>query len=122
MTALITGEEPKLKIFSVVHKGKGFSIDRRKEYKYQDLSYNFIGKKAEVFLVTVEPVNTEKPSHFYSHAGQEFNYVLEGTLKVFIDSHEVTLEEGDSLYFDSGHKHAMLALKNKPARFLAMVI
>ena len=120
LTALITGEEPKLKVYSVVRKGKGLSIDRRKEYKYQDLAYNFIHKKAEVLMVTVDPQESS-PKGQYSHAGQEYNYVVEGTLKVWIDGHEVVLNEGDSLYFDSSYKHGMSALNGKPARFLAII-
>ena len=54
--------------------------------------------------------------------GQEFNYILEGSLKVVIDKHELILEEGDSLYFDSGQNHAMKALNGKPAKFLAIII
>jgi transcriptional regulator with XRE-family HTH domain len=122
MTALVTGEEPRLKVFSVVKKNRGIAVNRRKEYKYQDLAFNFIDKKAEVFYVTVDPISESKPSNFYSHKGQEINFVLQGTLKVFIDTHEVTLEEGDCLYLDSGHKHAMLALNNKSASFLAVIL
>ncbi|MGA2140998.1 MAG: cupin domain-containing protein [Brevinematales bacterium] len=122
MTALLTGEEPRLKLYSVVRKNKGVSTDRRKEYKYQDLAYNFINKKAEVFLVTVDPRNDGQKPDSYSHDGQEFNFVIEGSLKVFIGPYEVILEEGDSLYFNSGQNHAMLSLNNKPARFLAVVL
>jgi hypothetical protein len=50
------------------------------------------------------------------------NYVLEGAMKVILDDHEVTLEKGDSLFFNSGLKHAMVALKGKPAKFLAIIL
>ncbi len=122
LTAIISGEEPRLRLYSVVRKDKGLSIERRKEYKYQDLSYNFINKKAETFLVTADPGEGEKKSNYYSHEGQEFNYVIGGTLKVIIDGHEVVLEEGDAIYFDSGHKHGMKAMNNKAAKFIAVII
>ncbi len=122
LTALLTGEEPKLRTYCLVKKGTGSSVDRRKEYKYQDLAFNFAHKKAETFLVTVDPRPEPKKPHFYSHPGQEFNYVLEGSLKVILDNHEVILETGDSLYFNSGHNHAMFARNNKPARFLAIIL
>jgi len=120
LTALLTGEEPKLHIYSLVRKGKGVSVERRKEYGYQSLAYNFSNKKAEPFLVTVQPNGDSV--HLNSHPGQEFNYILEGTLKIVIDKHELILHEGDSLYFDSGYKHGMQALNGKPARFLAVII
>lgn len=121
MTALLTGGEPRLTRINVVRKGKGLNIARRKEYKYQDLAFNFIHKKAEVFLVTSE-VAKEDPKHAYSHPGQEFNYILEGTLKVVFDGKEYILEAGDSVYFDSGYNHTMSAVGDKPAKFIAVVL
>ncbi len=121
MTALLTGGEPRLTRIQVVRKGKGLKIDRRKEYKYQDLAFNFINKKAEVFFVTAE-VEKEPPHHAYSHSGQEFNYILEGTLKIIFDGKEYILEEGDSVFFDSGYDHTMSAVGDKPAKFIAVVL
>jgi transcriptional regulator with XRE-family HTH domain len=120
LSALLSGENPRLHVFSIVRKGKGLSVERRKEYKYENLAFNFIDKKAEPFLVTVEPEDTTPALN--SHTGQEFNFILEGTLKVVIDDHEIILNEGDSLYFDSGYKHSMKALNNKTARFLAFIV
>lgn len=122
LTAILTGEDPKLRTYSLVRKDKGMRVDRRNPYKYQNLAYNFIHKKAEPFLVTVEPEIDETPVHLSSHPGQEFNYVLEGTLMIYIDGHQITLNEGDSLYFDSSCSHGMKALNNKRARFLAIIL
>lgn len=122
MTALLTGEGPRLHTYALVRKGKGVSVERRKEYKYQSLAYNFVNKKAEPFLVTVEPEPEDSPVHYNTHPGQEFNYVLEGKLKIIIDGHELILNEGDSLYFDSSRNHGMKALDNKPAKFLALIM
>lgn len=122
LTALLTGEEPHMHTYSIVRGDKAPSVDRRKEYKYKDLAYNFAHKKAEIFLVNVDPAPSKRKPHYYGHPGQEFNYVLKGSLKVMLDGHEITLNEGDSLYFDSGKKHAMYALKGKPAKFLAVIL
>ena len=120
LTALITGEEPKMKVYSLVRKDGAPVINRRKEYEYQDLGYNFIGKKAETFLVKVDPGSvTEIVTN--AHEGQEFNYVLEGRITVKIDKYDLELNEGDSLYFDSGCSHGMTALGDKPAKFLAVI-
>lgn len=120
LTAVLTGEGPRLHTYCLVRKGKGVSVDRRNPYKYQSLAYNFIHKKAEPFLVTVEPGNDDTV-HFNSHPGQEFNYVMEGTLMIYIDGHSLTLNEGDSLYFDSSCSHGMKAVGSKPAKFLAII-
>lgn len=121
LTAILTGEEPKLHTFSLVRKGKGVSVERRQEYKYQSLAYNFVQKKIEPFIVTVNPEPIDSPIHYNSHPGQEFNYVIEGSMKIIIDGHEVILNEGDSFFFDSNLNHGMKALNNKQAIFIAII-
>jgi quercetin dioxygenase-like cupin family protein len=119
VTAFIAGEEPRMRVYSLVRSGRGLEVERRKEYRYRDLAYNFAGRKAEAFLVTVDP---REIGQGYSHEGQEFNYLLSGKMKVVVDGHELVMEEGDALYFDSGKKHAMAALGDGPATFLAITI
>lgn len=122
MATLLTGEEPRMNIFTVTRNGKGVSVERRKQYKYQNLAEKFIHKKAEFFIVSVEPKPQGSKPETNSHPGQEFNYVLEGSLKVYIHNNEITLKEGDSIYFDSNYEHAMEALEAKPAKFLAVIL
>lgn len=122
LSVLLTGEDPKLKTYCVVRKGKGIKVERRKQYKYENLAFNFVDKKAEPFMVTVEPSSENTPVEFNSHRGHEYNYIIEGSMKLFIDTHEVVLNEGDSIYFDSGHKHAMKALNNATVKFLAIIL
>ena len=57
-----------------------------------------------------------------SHAGQEFNYILEGTVKIFIKDNEIILNEGDSIFFDATCEHAMIALNDEKAKFLAVIM
>ncbi|MGZ7069434.1 MAG: helix-turn-helix domain-containing protein [Methanobacterium sp.] len=120
MGLLLTGEETRMHIFTITRKGKGAAVERCKQYKYENLAEKFIHKKAEPFIVTVEP-KEETPSK-NSHPGQEFDYVLEGTLKIYIHNNEIILNEGDSIFYDSSYEHAMEALENKPAKFLAIVM
>lgn len=121
LTAILTGEGPKLHTYCLVRKDKGVNVERRKQYKYLNLAYNFINKKAEPFHVTVEPDTEETPVHLSSHPGQEFNYVLEGTLMIVVDGHDLILHQGDSLYFDSNCSHGMKALNGQIAKFLAII-
>ena len=122
LTAILTGDEPKLHNYAVVRKGKGRLVERKKQYQYHSLAYNFINKKAEPFLVTIDPKDEQEEIVFSSHPGHEFNFMVEGKLLLVIDGHEITLEEGDSLYFDSIHPHGMRALDDKPAKLLAIVM
>jgi transcriptional regulator with XRE-family HTH domain len=121
LSTLLTGREPRLHTYCLTRKDKGVSVERRKDYKYLSLAYNFVNKKAEPFLVTVEPVPDNTPISLNTHPGQEFNYVLEGSLKIVLGKHEVILNEGDSLYFDSSIEHGMQALQGAAARFLAII-
>jgi transcriptional regulator with XRE-family HTH domain len=122
LTAILTGEDPRLHTYCLVRKGKGVSVDRKTPYKYHSLAYNFANKKAEPFEVLVEPSSEDTPIHLSSHPGQEFNYMIEGSMMLYIDGHQIILNEGDSLYFDSGCNHGMKAIGDKPARFLAIII
>jgi len=122
LSALLSGENPQLHVYSVVRKDNGLIIERRKQYKHESLAYNFINKKAEPFMVSIEPGPDDTPMEFNSHPGQEFNYVIEGTMKIIIDGHEIILNEGDSVYYDSTYKHAMKALNNTIVKMLAVVI
>jgi transcriptional regulator with XRE-family HTH domain len=122
LSVMLGGDNPKLRIYSVVRNGKGLKLERRKQYRYESLAYNFIHKKAEPFLVTIDPRDDNSTPELYAHPGQEFNYVLAGSMMTIIDGHEIILNEGDSIYFDSGFKHGMKALNNKEARFLAIVL
>lgn len=118
---LLTGEESRMSIFDVTRANKGIAVERQKEYEHENLCNKFINKKAETFIVTVDPEKDPVPS-LNSHPGQEFNYVLEGSLKIYIHNNEIILNEGDSIFFDSTHRHAMVALNDKPAKFLAIII
>ena len=122
LTELLTGESPTLNVWCLVRKGHGVDVERTNKYKYQSLAYNFTHKKSEPFTVTVTPEDESIPVHLNSHPGQEFNYVIEGTLKIVINGRELVLNEGDSLYFDSSAPHGMKALGDAPARFVAIIM
>lgn len=118
---LLTGESPKLKGYILTRSGKGLAFDRRKQYHYQHLAYNFSGKFAEPFIVTVEPDEPGREKQAHSHEGQEFDYVLEGYLKLILGGNELILEPGDSIYYDSSLPHVMYALE-APCKFIAVVV
>ncbi|NLI62491.1 MAG: helix-turn-helix transcriptional regulator [Methanosarcinaceae archaeon] len=120
LTLLLTGEEPRMNIFTVTRSGKGVVVERRKQYKYENLAEKFIHKRVEPFFVIADPKDEEPTLH--AHPGQEFNYILMGSLKLYIHGNEIILNEGDSIYFDSSYPHGMKALNGKPAKFLAIII
>ncbi len=114
--------EPKMSSYFITRKGKGLSIDRVKTYKYQTLAGGFNKRKAEVFEVTIEPYVAELPLNRSSHGGQEFNKVLSGRMRIFIDSKELILNEGDSIYFDASKPHGMQPMDGKSVKLLVVIL
>ena len=121
MTEMLTGEAPRLNVLSVTRAGKGQEINRHDQYVYKNLAYNFVHRKIEPLYVTVPP-DTNKALTPNAHEGQEFDYILSGTMHIVIGKHDVVLHPGDSVYYDSSNPHAMEALGEEPVHFLAMVI
>ena len=121
LTTLISGEVPRMHHYSLTRQGTGSVVSRRSEYDYQALNESFIGKKAQPFLVTVNPGEEQNPIPVYRHGGQEFNLVLKGCLMIDLNGKKLILGEGDSLWFDSGLPHGMRALNGRKAEFLAMI-
>lgn len=122
LDALMFGEEPKMASYFLTRAGRGVSIERTAAYKYQSLAAGFKDRKADPFVVTVEPKEADAPIHFNSHEGQEFNIVLEGRMMLFIGEKELILNEGDSIYFNSKLPHGMKALDGKTVKFLAIIL
>ncbi|MCL1831018.1 MAG: XRE family transcriptional regulator [Oscillospiraceae bacterium] len=118
---IISGDTPKLMTCALVRKGEGYVIERRDAYEYKHLAFTFNNKKAEPFLVSVEPQESEVVLP-HSHDGQEFNYVISGSLEFSIDGMTYTLNEGDSVYFDSNIIHSIRAIGNETSSFIAVVV
>ena len=59
-------------------------------------------------LVTIKEGVTPE---LVQHKGQEFNYVLEGSLRVIVGEKEYYLKTGDSIYFDATLPHAQIAME-----------
>ena len=118
---LLTGESPKLQGYILTRKGEGLEFHRRTQYQYHHLAYNFRNKLSEPFIVTVGQDEPGAVKQAHSHEGQEFNYVLQGTLKIELAGNDLYLKEGDSLYYDSALPHAMYAMEGE-CRFIAVVV
>lgn len=75
---------------------------------YSLLSTSFPDQKLESLLVRVDPVDGALPTdEFRSHPGEEFAYVLEGTLRLWIGDAIYDLKPGDSVHFRSAVKHRL---------------
>ena len=122
VTELLTGDRAKLKMYSVVRKGRGIGVERTAGYSYSALAHGFADRKVEPLLVTIEPKSETAELHMNTHSGHEYHYCLEGEMRLYIGGHELTIREGDSVYFDSKYPHAMRALSDKPVKLIVIVI
>jgi len=89
-------------------------------YYYEALAYKKSKKYMEPFLVEFKRKKVEKLSYF-SHDGDEFIYLLEGTLEFRTEDKQFILQPGDSLYFESSTPHAYRAMGRRNAKALTVV-
>ncbi|MFW6081154.1 MAG: helix-turn-helix domain-containing protein [Desulfosalsimonas sp.] len=111
------------RVYSVTRKHERKPVSRstsaagRKLYTYQSLAPEVRGRHMEALIVDLE----ENPDQETSvHEGEEFIFVLEGTVVVKIDKDVFDLEPGDSVYYLSTTSH-MVAAKKDTARILAVL-
>ncbi|NTU89393.1 MAG: helix-turn-helix transcriptional regulator [Actinobacteria bacterium] len=121
---LLTGENPHLVGYSLVRADDGLSIKRRAGFEYLHKAPNFKNKLCEPFLVTAPYLEEEQdaPIHLSEHEGQEFDYILSGHLRFAYEDHIEDLNPGDTLLYDSGRGHGMVATGGEPCTFLAIVL
>jgi quercetin dioxygenase-like cupin family protein/DNA-binding XRE family transcriptional regulator len=117
-TVLITGEDPRMDTASVCRAGEGVRVERFPGYEFSSLAYNFKGRTMEPLLVYLDP--EKEPAAPVSHSGQEFNYIVEGTVKVTVGGRAYTLNAGDSIYFNARLPHAQSAV-GASAQFITII-
>jgi len=119
MTEILTGTSPKLHDICYVKKGEGLKVERYDQYSFESLAYKYSNRKIEPMYVVLDPNNSPD---LVSHKGQEFNYCLEGRMRVIVGKEEFDLSPGDSLYYNSAIPHKMVALDGKEAKFLTVIL
>ena len=121
---LLTGETPHLKGYSLVRAGDGMSIKRRTGFEYLHKAPHLGNKLAEPFVVTAPYLEEEqdKPIHLSYHRGMELDYIISGKLRFAYEENIEEVGPGDTLMYDSGRGHGMIAIDGEPCVFLAIVM
>ncbi len=122
INALITGESPRLSFYTLTRKVTGKKVDRRPDFEYFHQAAQMKNRMAEPFVVRAPFTGDDAPVHLSTHPGQEFDYVLQGKLKIQLEDKVEILEAGDSVYYDSRHPHGMAAYGGEDCLFLAVVM
>lgn len=103
---------------SVTRRGEGVKHDSP-QYDYEMLCAD-LSKKHFIPLITVikgRPTGT--PPELLRHAGEEFVYVLSGSVDVYTDQYKpLSLTSGDSCYFDSNMGHALVSTSEEEAQVI----
>lgn len=113
----------------VVRKGKSdkvvyFSGDENKtddsNLEFYSLAAGKSDRNMEPFIIDLK-ADAEKNHELSSHEGEEFIYVLEGSIEVIYGKNKYVLETGDSIYYDSIISHHLHSYNNETAKILAVI-
>ena len=124
VTDIIEGYSPMLNSYTVTRGGAGQKIAQAHGMTYYNLAYAFQNRIAEPLFVRsiYDAAAQEREIELTSHAGQECDIVIEGALLVQVGDHKEVLHAGDSIYYDSGTPHGMIAVEGKDCTFYAIVL
>ena len=124
ITVLLEGQSAKLSGYTVTRRGKGLTTASEDGITIQDMAPMFRQKLATPYWVTYEYSEElqDKPIHTVTHAGQEFDMVIKGSMRIRVGDHEEVLHEGDSIFFKSSTPHGMIAIDGQDCVFLAMIM
>lgn len=120
----ISGEERKP--YTIVRRADRKVVSRydsekgaRYGYQYQSLAPRKKDRHMEPLLLTLAPSEIEEERS--THEGQEFIFVLEGSMEVRLEEEIHVLESGDAIYYDSTVPHLVKCRGTGVTRILAVL-
>jgi transcriptional regulator with XRE-family HTH domain len=124
MGYFISGEENQA--YTIVRKNDRQIISRYDSKKTKHYGYEYISlaphkkdRHMEPFLVTLSPSLTEEERS--THDGQEFIYILKGSVEIRLGEEIHYLEPGDTIYYDSTVPHLVKCRGNEEAKIVAVL-
>ena len=102
-----------------VTRFKGGSTDGRGRLDFYGLAASKASKHMEPFIIEIQAAGGDRA--LSSHEGEEFIYVLEGSVEIEYGKDTYTLVPGDSIYYDSIVPHEVRAGADSAAKILAVV-
>lgn len=90
-------------------------------YRYAPHAADLLNRSLHPIVFEIKARTLDEYGEFTRHAGEEFVYVIEGSLEFHCDLYApVVLSQGDSIYFDAGMGHAFVAAGPGPCRALSI--
>jgi transcriptional regulator with XRE-family HTH domain len=126
MTHFFQDEEGTEKI-SITRKEERVQVERRPHQQKEEVNYIYTALETKKTNKAMDPFLVEFPVHssdemvFMSHEGEEFLYLMEGSVEFrTIDRVEI-LNAGDSIYFESELSHSFRCVSETPSKALAVI-
>ncbi|MBO7140681.1 MAG: helix-turn-helix transcriptional regulator [Prevotella sp.] len=96
------------------------AADARRHMEYHPLAQQKAGRHMEPFIIDINPEETPE-YQLSAHEGEEFIYVMQGEVEIVYGKDTYSLNEGDSIFYDSIVKHHVHGAPGKSAKILAVV-
>ena len=124
INVLLEGHSARLSGYTVTRRGKGLVTASEDGITIQDMAPMFRKKLATPYWVTYQysAELQNQPIHTTTHAGQEFDLVIKGAMRIKVGDREEILREGDSIFYKSSTPHGMIAIDGQDCVFLAMIM
>ena len=105
---------------SINRSGSGYAIETA-NYSHLYPAADLLNKRVVPIIAEVHARSLKEFGELIRHGGEEYAYVLEGTIDLYTDLYAPTrLHKGDSIYFDSGMGHAYIAVGAGVCRVLSV--
>lgn len=115
--------KPRIEPLSTGRRGvtrKGTGVRHQSDhYEYEALAADLSRKQFLPLVATIKARTVEAFGPLPSHEGEEFVYVISGTVTLHSEHYEpLTLAPGDSVYFDSRAGHALVSTGSEAAQIV----
>jgi transcriptional regulator with XRE-family HTH domain len=90
---------------------------RTEDYSYQTLTPEAVHKHLKAFKVFIDPIADHKGVS-YQHEGEEFIYVLKGTIEVTVGENKTILSPESSIHFNSSIVHKLRNVSQEKAELI----
>jgi len=105
----------------VVNRAADAQFVSTPNYEYCLLSSELSRKRLIPIYAVNKARSLDEFDQLISHAGEEFAYVIEGTVEFHSEAYgPVRLNAGDSIHFDSSMGHAYVSVGEVPARVISV--